>query len=274
IDATPALDGTTLCFGDRMGVVYCLDTQQALAAVAQNQLIPTRWMFPIRPNVRKPRVSTPLFAGDQLIATLWDLSDPGEALLITVSIRLSDGNSTGSVMPDTIAPEWEIVDLPLLQPPTLGQLIFPGFSTASRALFVWAATKVVAVNLDNHQPPIEFALPSGYIATCLTYDDGTRGSGLSKPDASRTRLWFGDNQGNLWSLDNQLKPADGTPSLIKQETEIYTTPVLYKDPRGGLTVLYGIFDPSGALPPSLYGYDPDNGNHVSLPTGVTSISTL
>jgi hypothetical protein len=196
IDATPALNGTTLCFGDRTGVVYCLDTKQALAAVAQNQPIPTRWTFPIRPHGPTLRVSTLLFAGDQLIATMWDLSDPAEGMLITVSIRLSDGNSTGLDMPSTTASQYEIDHRALLQPPSLGQLIFPGFSTPSRALFVWAATKVVAFNLDNHQQhqQIEFPLPSGYIATCLTYDDGTRvGSALSKPDASRTRLWFGDN---------------------------------------------------------------------------------
>ncbi|HKN88622.1 MAG TPA: PQQ-binding-like beta-propeller repeat protein [Nitrospiraceae bacterium] len=280
VDATPALNGTTLCFGDRTGVVYCLDTKQALAAVAQNQPISTRWTAPFDTNGPVHRVATPLFAGDQLIATMWDLeSDPGEglSLLTTVSLRLSDGNRTGASMPFTTAPRNEIEPRLVLGPPSLGQLLFPGFSTPSRALFIWAATKVVAFNLDNDQQNqyMEFPLPTGYIATCLTYDDGTRvGSALSNPDPSRTRLWFGDNQGNLWSLDNQLKPADGTPSLVKQNTEVFTTPVLYKDPQGGLTVLFGVFDSSGALPASLYGYDPDTRNRASLPTGVTSISTL
>jgi hypothetical protein len=283
IDATPALNGTTLCFGDRTAVVYCLDTKQALAAVAQNQPIRSRWTVPFDTNGPVHRVPTPLFAGDQLIATMWDLefgTDPNEeklSLLTTVSIRWSDGNRTGLSMPWATVPTNEVDPHLVLQPPSLGQLIFPGFSAPSRALFVCTATKVIAFNLDNDQQDqyIKFPLPSGSIATCLIYDDGTRvGSALSKPDASRTRLWFGDNQGNLWSLDNQLKPADGTPSLIKQNTEVYTTPVLYKDAQGGLTVLYGVFDPSGALPPSLYGYDPDNRNHASLPTGVTSISYL
>ena len=278
IDATPALNGTTLCFGDRTGVVYCLDTKQALAAVAQNQPIPTRWTAPLDTNGPTHRVATPLFAGDQLIATMWDVDyGPDESLLTTASIRLSDGTNTGIIMPPTTAPKSEIDIHLVLQPPSLGQLIFPGFSTPSRALFLCAAAKVVAFNLDNHQQnqQIEFPLPSGSIATCLIYDDGTRvGSALSKANPSRTRLWFGDNQGNLWSLDNQLKPADGTPSLVKRNTEVFTTPVLYKDPQGGLTVLYGVFDPSGALPPSLHGYGPDTRNNASLPTGVTSISTL
>ena len=278
IDATPALSGTTLCFGDRTGVVYCLDTKQALAAAAKNQPIQTRWTCQIDPTTTNHRVSTPLFAGDQLIASMWELDyDPNLGLVTTWSISLSDGSSAGMMMPPTTPLMKEIEPRLLLQPASLGQLIFPGFTTPSRALFLCAATKVVAFNLDNQDQNqlIEFPLPGGHIATCLIYDDGTRvGSSLSKPDPSSTRLWFGDNQGNLWSLDNQLKPADGTPSLIKQKTEVYTTPVLYKDPQGGLTVLYGIFDPTGALPPSLYGYDPDNRNHASLPTGVTSISTL
>jgi hypothetical protein len=282
IDATPALSDTLLCFGDRTAVVYCIDTKQALIALSQNKPIPTRWTFPIDTNGPTHRVSTPLFAGDQVIATMWDVDyDPTEALLQTVSIAVSDGSGSpfGLNLPSANVPRSEVDFFFILQPPILGYASFPGFTEPSHALFVRAVTKVIAYNLDNNEinQDIEFALPGGVITSGLIYDDGSRlGPGLSSNGAppSNTRLWFGDDQGNLWSLDNQLRPADSTPFPVRQNTQIFATPVLYKDPQGGLTVLFGAVDPSGALPPSLHGYDPDNGNHASLPTGVTFISSL
>jgi len=284
IDATPALSGTALCFGDRTAVVYCIDTRQAVAAAAQNQPIPTRWTSQLPIDGPTHRISTPLFADDQVITTDWEVDyDPsgGLSLLQAFAFAVSDGSVIADPLnfPSATVPRSEVDFFFIVQPPILGYASFPGFTAPTRTLFIRAATKVIAYNLENYtnNQQTEFDLPSGVISSGLVYDDGTRlGSGLSPNGTppTRTRLWFGDNQGNLWSLDNQLGPADGTPYQVTQNTQVATTPTLYKDPQGGLTVLYGVSDPNNTLPPSLYGYDPDNGNHASVPTGVTSITTL
>ena len=283
IDATPALDGTSLCFGARNAVVYCIDTEQAWAAAAQNKPIPARWGFPIDTNGPTSRVSTPLISNGQVIVNHWDVDyDPqdGLSLLSTISIDLNTGtgNNFGLNLPSAVVPKTEINLSLILQPPVMAEIIFPNSTSPARALVVRAADSVLAWNLEASQlDPFAFKLPSGVIASGLTYDDGSRlGGGLSGTGtpASKYRLWFGDDQGNLWSLDHQLRPVDGTPLLVKKNTKILTAPVLYKDTQGGLTVLYGAYDPAFTLTPGLYGYDPDNGNNVSLPTGVTYISTL
>src|SRR5215469_6899437 len=76
--------------------------------------------------------------------------------------------------------------------------------------------EVLAVNIETDAEPINglFALPGGAeIPTGLAYDDGTRlGQGLSsKPDYSKVRIWFGDTNGNLWALNDNLEAEGGGP---------------------------------------------------------------
>ena len=282
VDATPALRNGLLCFGDRAARVFCIDTSAALAAIAQKQRVPYKWIFPIDTNGPIHRVSTPLITDNQVVAMMWDLEyDPADklALYTTVSIDIRDGsgNNFGLSYPGGTVPMGLVDEFSVLQPPLIKPLLFPGQSKPTSAMIVRAVSSIVAWNLESDEfSQLQFKLPGGTIASGVTYDDGSRlGAGLNGPDQTPSpRLWFGDNQGNLWALDQQLKAVDHTPHLIRQNTSIYTTPTLYKDPQGGLTVLYGLYDASNTLPPSIYGYDPTNGNHASIPTGVTSISML
>ena len=77
-----------------------------------------------------------------------------------------------------------------------------------------------------------------------------------------------------------MTPADGAPVQVderpdpKQMPTVRSTPVLYKDPQGGVTVLFGVFDPTGTLPSGLWGYDPANRNIASVATGITYVNVL
>ena len=44
-------------------------------------------------------------------------------------------------------------------------------------------------------------------------------------------------------------------TTLKKPVYISSTPVIYKDPQGGATVLFGVWDKTGSNP-ALYGYDP------------------
>jgi hypothetical protein len=71
-------------------------------------------------------------------------------------------------------------------------------------LYISAPNVVYAVNIETEAEPINsyFKLAAGETATGPVYDDGTRlGQGLSsKPDFSKVRIYFGDNNGNLLAL--------------------------------------------------------------------------
>jgi hypothetical protein len=283
INATPSLSNGLLCFGDRIAQLYCIDTQAALAAAIENKPIPYKWVFPIDTNGPVHRVSTPLFSGDQVLAMMWDLEyDPGDglALYTTVSVDVKDGtgNNFGLGLPLGTIPTNVINEFLVLQPPLVKPLLFPGYTAPSQAIIVRAVNSLIAWNLESQDfSQLQFKLPGGTIASSVTYDDGTRyGSSLSNSGdaAANSRLWFGDDQGNLWSLSRQFQPVDATPYQAQSNTQVLTAPVLYKDTQGGVTVLFAVYDPNNTLPPSLYGYDPDNGNHASVPTGLTQITTL
>jgi len=282
IDATPALGNGLLCFGDRVAQLYCIDTQAAVDAAAQNKPVPLKWMFPIDTNGPIHRVSTPLFSGNQVLTMMWDMEyDPAEKLVLYTTVSVDVTNGTGSNFGldypgGTVASN--LVDYSsVLQPPLVKPLIFPGLAQPALGIIVRAVDSLIAWHIgDQTISQLVFKLPGGTLASGVTYDDGSRmGGGLAGPGQTRSpRFWFGDNQGNLWALDQQFRPVDHTPHLIRQNTQVYTTPTLYKDPQGGLTVLYGVFDTSNTLPPSLYGYDPDSGNYASIPTGVTNITMM
>ncbi|MGE0274447.1 MAG: tectonin domain-containing protein [Nitrospiraceae bacterium] len=287
IDGTPVLSGTQLCFGDRTGTVYMFDTRDALA----NAVAPTpRWIQTLTdwqgyqlPTTQ--RTATPVLRNGFVHAAAWgvwlpsDGSNTALARLIVVRCNAQDGGD--NVIQGSTTASFPVVgDLGTLTSyayaPVLGTAGFAG--KAAPALFVAGGNAVYAVRLDQAESA-SFTLPSGRISSGFAYDDGTRaGTGLSStgPLPDSTRLWFGDDQGNLWSLNGALQPMDGTPYNLVPHTEIRTTPVLYKDPQGGLTVLFGVTVP---LNPSaetfnLYGYDPDNRNHAGVPTGVTGIWSL
>jgi hypothetical protein len=170
----------------------------------------------------------------------------------------------------------------MLQSPAVGRATFNNVSQL--CLFVNGTTAVYAASLVNPVPDDfntfnQFPLPSGSVVTGFTYDDGTReGSGFTGQPPAPSRLWFGDSNGNLWALDETMNAADGAPVQVDERPDlkltVQSTPVLYKDPKGGLTVLFGVFDPTGTLPSGLWGYDPASRNVASVATGITYVDVL
>ena len=53
IDAIPALNGTSLCFGDRSNTIYMFDTRDALAAAAKKQSPTPKWTWTV-PTRQEP----------------------------------------------------------------------------------------------------------------------------------------------------------------------------------------------------------------------------
>lgn len=287
VDGAPALSGTQLCFGDRTNTLYMFDTGAALASAAAPRPVWT-WVVPTR-SATTHRVTTPVIANNKVYAAAWDLdtiaiggNEVGHYHYLAqcdAATGLNGGVSIGDFIPDNASKP--LIPQNITTSPALGRVRGTDGSDVSVAL-VNDGFSVYVHSLTQGKAPVAtaFSLPTGRISTGFAWDDGTRlGAGLSSagPSISDVRLWFGDDAGNLWSLNSALQPVDNTPSNLGANAAIFTTPVLYKDPQGGLTVLFGASQ-SGliplAQPPSLYGYDPRAGQRAAIPTGVTQIWNL
>ncbi|MEX5219499.1 MAG: hypothetical protein NW701_16850, partial [Nitrospira sp.] len=286
IDAVPTLNGTQLCFGDRQGKLYAIDTRAASAGAPAAPTVQWKITLPVT-QAQTHRVTTPLYTNGLIYVAFWDVNVQcdaclGPTVLSWVFCR-PDGTNLSPIY--QLLPQPVTTVLPgMLQSPVVGQATFN--NVLQPCLFINGTSEVYAALLVNPDPDNlntfkQFTLPSGTVVTGFTYDDGSRaGGGLagsSQPSAS-TRLWFGDSNGNLWGLDQNMSPADGAPVRVdKRDTlklTLSTTPVLYKDPKGGLTVLFGVFDSTGTLPSALWGYDPTNHNVASIPAGITYLNVL
>ena len=74
VDAAPALSGTQLCFGDRTGTLYMIDTRAALAAAKQSKAITAEWTWAVPTGPADThRIASPVIAGDKVYAVAWDL---------------------------------------------------------------------------------------------------------------------------------------------------------------------------------------------------------
>jgi hypothetical protein len=275
IDAAPALNGTRLCVSDRTGKLYMFDTSAALAAAAQNPPTPVQPKWAVAAAVTAGvthRIATPTFVGDveDLIYTaVWACNPVPNGWGIQgqwVSYHVADGTPNDrndlhtANLTGLSAPPLAMV----LTAPAHGKLNISANASPqlSSALFYHCGDAVIAIGAG---PTVKtFALPSGdYINTGFTYD------------AVSNDLWFGTANGALYCLNEDLNPINHTPYTTQSNTTIFTTPVLYKDPYGGTTVLFNATMPGAITEPyNLLGFDPVNGNIASLPTGVTRIDAL
>jgi outer membrane protein assembly factor BamB len=265
IDAEPALQGSTLCFGDCSGAVYAFDTLAAARSAPGTTQTP-RWRGVGPIGTAATRVGTPLiFDGAAFVVsslyndpsapptefavTRWDVvsgeQDPG----FRVRFTLTTGVTASGFIP---------------RPPVAG--ITTGLDgNDTPAIFVNAADRIVAL----YWTPFarvgwkEYQLEASPWATSdLTYDGG--------------RLWFG-SEGRLYALDGRtLKPTANTPAKMPFTWGVATTPVVYADSAGNSYVLFAaaisseehrlwIFDPSQPA---------GQANPASVDTGQTTIAQL
>jgi hypothetical protein len=268
------LSGTQLCFPDNRNILYMFDTRDALAQTSgtggRSPKPVWTWQVPV-PPVKESFIARPVLVNGQVYAAVWVYYDSERTSLYLAQCSAGDGsNPRLNAIGDS-----QGTPVPAIGP-VLGRVRAKDQSEP-QALYISAPTAIYVVNIETDAEPINasFTLPAGRTITGLAYDDGTRlGQGLSsKPDYSNVRIWFGDNSGNLWGLNDKLQ-ADGPAWHVSsadpnQKGCLTTTPVIYKDPRGGATLLFGVWDFSSE--PALYGYDPATGNVASIPTGTTFI---
>jgi hypothetical protein len=258
----PTLSGTQLCLGDSFGKLYMFDTSAALAVAPGNSPQPI-WTKFIGQTTNENEISLApviiyanVFAVTGTHSVLYDvLSDQ------TFTVNLSQGGNSdqarrisGKIITNSA---YLFGDVQLYVPTDTGVYIFQNPIDAG---------------------PLFFQLPDkAAVYSNIAYDDGSRVGGSSNPSIQASpSLWFGDSLGRLWSIDPATaKPVTDHPP--KPAYGIFTTPVIFKDSKGGATVFFGSAGDAsqsddGAW--NLYGYDPDNGNLTLLPTGTTAFFSI
>lgn len=275
IDTAPAVSGGAVYFGDRSGTLTKIDGGKGSQP---------EWTWPIwGPEPFNHRVTTPQVVDDTLYGAAWRITTGGVWFTSAITCRIDGTERFASKDHGFWINSGLLGPLPaqLLGPPILGSLSDGGNTVP--VLYLNGGTTIVAYKVGSSglQQPATFDLPSGArISTELTYDDGTRaGRGLSgKSLDSNIRIWFGDDHGSLWGLDRQLNPIKDMPKTVVANSVIYTTPQLYKDPHGGVTVLFGLnsSNPGSGFGggPYLYGYNPDTGDVSTIRTGNWYMSVL
>ena len=294
VDATPGLSGTHLCFGDRQGNLYMFDTRQAAAVAAGMSPTPVwTWQLNVTDSDTH-RISTPAFFEEAVYVAVWGIYQTCEDpctfsnSLAWYTCRI-DGTQRSDPH-DLTVPKATRVTPGMTQPPVLGHANFAASDSApadlQRALFINGDDRVYATSLATpNQQRVHLLPPGTKINTGFAYDDGTReGQPLPNPNVAALpvrRLFFGDNTGQLWSLnpsDTNFAAADGTPvrpiSGNTVKPVIQTTPVLYKDAQGDVVVLFGVIDTNNVSPAALWAYDPQYATLSSIATGVTYLNML
>ena len=304
VSAKPALNGTQLCFADAATHVYCFDTRQTLNQVAANQPAQPSWQTQLDPSQgpdpNAPSAilsSTPLIAAGRVYIQLWAFYGANTIALVQ-SFDIADGGNVATWVgkfQTGISPSMVRDIQPILGTLSATQTNPDGSTSPVHVPAIWVnnGPTVAAYVITSEVPgsvalpgptpsgtaeaPYLFALPSGSVSTGLVWDDGTReGSGLANDGPThQPGLWFGDTLGNLWGLGDNFQLLPHTPQRSAAGA-VYSTPILYKDPQGGLTVLYSnvLDDASADGAQSVTGFDPDNGLSAGIATGVTSIYAL
>ena len=160
--------------------------------------------------------------------------------------------------------------------PVLGRVRAKDQSEPQALYICGTYTNVVwAVNIESDAEPVKssFFLPAGGI---LLVWPTTMARARTRAEPTRLvqdQNLFGDDSGDLWALNDNLQPDGPTWPVPNEDPNqkafLFSTPVIYKDPQGGATVLFGVKDDGSA--PALYGYDPATRNSASIPTGTTFI---
>ncbi len=304
IDGTPTLNGGRLCFGDRTGTLYMIDTVAALANPAAvmpawTLNIPSRNTFnPPLPPIQTYRIASPLFV--TINGTEWVYSvitycaDAGTGSIpvaLTIKLNAADGTAPDFGNGLSLINPFEGYTAAnlgaLLTMPVRGTAVFKGndqnggASPIQPAVYLNFSDRVIAMNIGTGAVfSFEFKLPAGdYITTGFTYDDGRSPDDSitsTPPPADAGALWFGTYTGQLYCLNTSLSPVNYTPTSVAPPNQsfFYTTPTLYKDAQGNVTVYFNSIGADSNPLPSLYGFDPDNGNFATLPTGATTIAAL
>ena len=285
IDAIPALNGTSLCFGDRSAKIYMIDTRDALAAAATGQPPTPKWTWTVPTTQAETyRVATPVLANGQVYMAVWALwdtwwSEDGHYPYFA-QCNAEDGSNSGSRCGAWVPDNREDSAAPLLvvTAPVLTRLqsTVSGNAVEGPGLIVNTYCSVTGFFVDKElaSHDLTYKVPGdARISTGFAYDGGARP--LSQPAAAPS-VWMGDENGNLYALGSDLLPVHGTPYQAGPGSgdnvpSISGTPVLYIDTNGSVNALFGLFGQHEGLT-NLYIYS--DGSLGSIPTGATQIIAL
>jgi ABC-type antimicrobial peptide transport system permease subunit/outer membrane protein assembly factor BamB len=277
-DSAPVLSGTQLCFGDRTSTIYMFDTRAALAQGENGQTPTPKWQCAVPApqawtNTPNPRVAAPLLANGQVYASVWYFSaETANAPKATHYLYLAQCNAKDGSAPQvaqlysTTHPA--VVIDQVLTPPVQVQGNFA--STLAPALAFNAVDAIVLADPAGKLAARTYTLPnaaSNQIYTGIAVDPA---SALAQGSPA---LWFADKTATLSVLGNDLGLLNSYKASQRVGPYVSTTPILYKDSTGTLTVVYGLVDTLNAAG-YLYGLDPASGEVLSVPTGLTQITTL
>lgn len=294
VDAKPSLSGSRLCVGDRTGALYMFDTT---TAVANPTNVQPRWKVNAVSNAAQThRIAPPVFVpvndpglkGDLIYVAVWDINGSNQGYTATATWRsywVVDGtqNDAPQALHSINSAQLQLSPGQLLVTPVnsvinIGDDAKPNYT---KAIYYNCWDAVVAVG--GGPTTKSFSLPAGsYISTGFTFDDGrTTAPPLTSTTlpVSTGSLWFGTNNGSLYCLNTDLQPVNYTPASINDAAQpkpwILTTPALYKDISGSVTVYFNAYDPGVAtVQPSLLGFDPTSGIIAAVPTGATRVVAL
>ena len=279
IDAMPALSGTQLCFGDRHGIstslIHAPPWPAAQEAADRSMDVGCR---SLRPRlIACPHRSLPM--GDQC-GRLGPRSHMRRPCPTVSSWALLQSRWHTSIALRLVVLQREAT--------TCGQYLH--WSAAGRANSItfrncsvreWhdcgLRSSLVNPGPNDLNTFTQFPLPSGNIFTGFTYDDGTRVAMASPVSASAP---FGCGLATAWQpvgADNHEASRWRACILTTPYAEHsggQRTPVLYKDPQGGLTVLFGVFDPTARCRPAVWLRPRQWEPRQSVPTGVTYVTWL
>lgn len=261
--------GTALIAGDRTGNVYLFDTVAARANPAA--VAPTAtWSLQASSGGAGGQdvwsLSEAVYLDDSYFAVAWDLTVATAYLVSFDAATPQPGGLTMLAAYDQGQAAGLNVDLLagflLATPPMLQQRA----ADATPRFAINAITQVRLVSAADGSSAYTFQLPAR--------DDGSTAyiqGGLAL-DTDDNQLWFCDNGGRLYGLNTQFQAVGQTPITIASDEDIFSTPVVYRDTRGGKTVLTGVLQSQDEG--FLYGFDPDTGNLASLVAGDTQITAL
>lgn len=277
-DSAPVVSGPNLCFGDRTSTIYMFDTRAALAQGISGQTpTPTwRWSVPAAQswsNSPNRRVAAPLLANGQVYAAVWYFSAETAQVptpthyLYLAQCKTQDGSGPHVTPLHSTTLPAVIIDQ-ALTPPVQMQGNFEG--TLAPGLVVNAADAIVLADPSGKLTAGTYTLPNqanNQVYTGLVVDPA---SALANGNPA---LWFADKTATLSALGNDLTPLHTYKASQRVGPYVSTTPILYKDVTGALTVVYGLVDTQNVAG-YLYGLDPASSAIMSVPTGLTQITTL